>query len=634
MLLQGVANNISGHFQGPLSGMLPPPVVDTDADVAAPEVPSTVPGARIDYDEFLSSLSSGRATVEEIDRVLFSERVITVEQMQAALGVATNGPCRKTRENCEYAWRQYESFCEARGHAVSNWPPPCDVWTAFLTLLRGSTNSASVFSSVYNRVATVGKRLYGGETPYHLYRDAHLRCLKILNRHYGESVKQVAGITTTEARNFHKFVSKDDIAGLLSGTAFSFGLSSGGKRARSAVAIQLKDVVVSVCTVKVRGVATLVPQLRLRLRDEKVMDSQGARRAGEWLAGMEDYHIWGERTFSWWAYRLLVMRNAFSVFDPMRTARPRDGEVLCFRDDAKLWFLFCFCRGILFVNTVPASTRTMSTMTRSVLQNMGCDRRGWSAHRKGGVTRAMQRELLKSKGKEISNAFELALLRWGGWDIENGLKTMRRRYIQGVLDDHLHTVGLALGVDMSDEEHAIKTAEAEGEELEAPPAAAIAAVKLPYALQLMIYHEPGYVLYQSRLDAKGLAVVSHSRADDSIALADREAAVSDLFADVLRRYPDIPPVRAWLSMRCGQWRAFQCACALAKQMVQSNFDVVFGKGSSKKVKIVGVMESLLPYEFGGMPSQVVCPPERHPGVPPFAYRNVPIVFCATPPLLS
>lgn len=590
------------------------------------------PGAHMDYDALLHDILSGFASPDAIDQVLRSERVITPAQMDDYLKNGTAGPCRKTRDNNEYAWRQYTEFCAATEHDPAHWPPPCAVWTSFLTLLRGKTHAASAFQTVYTRVGIVGSRLYGGGTPYALYRSVHHMCINLLNRNYGESVKQVAGITTTEANNFHKFVSKVDVPGLITGTAFAFGLASGGKRARSVVAIQLADVEVTVAKVKVHGVDTLVPQVRVRLRDEKVMDSMGARHCGEDLNGMVDYHVSGERTFSWWAYRMLVMRNAFVDFDPMRTCNVRHGDALLLRDVTEFWYLFCSYRGAQFVNTVPLSTRGMSTMTRTVLANMGSDSRGWSAHRKGGVTRAMQRELIKNKGKEISNAFELALLRWGGWDCEHGLKTMRRRYVQGVLDDCLHNVGLALGFDMSDEEQAVKMAAFEGEVLDAPPLEAILSTKIPTLLQLMVYHEPSYVAYQALIDASGLAVIAASRADESIALADRSAAMSELFTDVIKRHSHLPPVRAWLDMRKGQWRAFQSALALAKKTLQAGIDQAFGDGSSKNLKMSGALGSLMPYAFGGMPAWVQDVSMVVPlsALPLMAYHKLPMVFCVSP----
>eukprot|EP00955_Chlamydomonas_euryale_P002286 24959-Chlamydomonas_euryale.AAC.1 len=61
----------------------------------------------------------------------------------------------------------------------------------------------------------------------------------------------------------------------------------------------------TVASVQVHGGDMLVPQYLVRLRDEKVQDAMGLRRVGEWLTGMVDYHVWAERTASWWLYRLL-----------------------------------------------------------------------------------------------------------------------------------------------------------------------------------------------------------------------------------------------------------------------------------------------------------------------------------------
>eukprot|EP00955_Chlamydomonas_euryale_P005764 61126-Chlamydomonas_euryale.AAC.1 len=83
----------------------------------------------------------------------------------------------------------------------------------------------------------------------------------------------------------------------------------------------------------------------------------------------------------------------------MRTLPVKSGDVLAFRTGADFWYLFCLCRGTLFVNMVPCSPRGLSTLTRDVLSRMGNTPRGWNAHRKGCPTRVLQRELLKSGGK-------------------------------------------------------------------------------------------------------------------------------------------------------------------------------------------------------------------------------------------
>eukprot|EP00955_Chlamydomonas_euryale_P018997 202504-Chlamydomonas_euryale.AAC.1 len=91
---------------------------------------------------------------------------------------------------------------------------------------------------------------------------------------------------------------------------------------------------------------------------------------------------------------------------------------------------------------------------------------------------------------------------------------MRQRYVQSVLDDYLHSVGMALGVDMSDAERTAKEAEWRGAVLPPPPLPSVLEVKLPTTIQLLCYQDPLYCEYQNKVDAAGKVLMAIARVDD------------------------------------------------------------------------------------------------------------------------
>jgi len=234
-----------------------------------------------------------------------------------------------------------------------------------------------------------------------------------------------------------------------------------------------------------------------------------------------------------------------------------------------------------------------------VLSRMGNTPRGWSAHRKGCPTRVLQRELLRSGGKAVAHELEQALVRFGGWDTQHGVATMRQRYVQSVLDDYLHSVGLALGVDMTDAERTAKEAEWRGAALPPPPISSVLEVKLPTTIQLLCYHDPLYCEYQNKLDAAGKALMAIARADDGVSLVDKEAAGADLFAGVCRRHAHTPACKVWFELRAGQARQFNNARGRSVRLVNAYIDDAFGLGTAKRLKADGCSSLVAPYQFGG-----------------------------------
>jgi len=587
------------------------------------------PGGLMNLGDALQSCLHGNASMDLLRGVVGMERLVSVEEVLQVLRDPFGSATKKTRENLADAWRLWLAFCAENAVDAKEWPPTEDVWVTFLTVLRGSTTAAQYQSTVV-RVGTVGSRMFGGASPVKLYSTAQHRVSTMLNRHYGRVAKQSLGITMTEARNFPYFCSKLDAAGFCRGAAFAFGIISGGRRARSACGIRLGDMVMTVGGVVVDGVEVLVPQCTVRISDEKFMDNMGARQTGEHLDGMHDYADLGMHTFSWWAYRFLVLRGAFRAFDPMKFADVRKGDVLEFKDDANLWFLFCMTRRCVFVNTVPASPRGMSTMTRQLLDDMGMPSRGYSAHRKGSITRAMQFALLKSGGKAVDEALESALVRWGGWHLFKGKETVRQRYIQMVLDDVLDTVGLGHARDMSEDEVAARLQAFKGVDLPRPAPGSLSMTKLPMVVQFLAMEDVQFAAFQSEVDNAGLVLLSAAKCHGDISLFDRYTDGADMVAAIRRAYPRSEAVRVWNRLRGQHSTRWNAACkraiALLRGQVRECSPLLEGCTADD------VLRRALPYEFGGwapLDTRLKCT-HRVCLSPGEGHSVVPVAFCVAP----
>ena len=307
--------------------------------------------------------------------------------------------------------------------------------------------------------------------------------------------------------------------GLMKGGLFAFGGVSGGKRARSVSSIRLEHVIVSTMEVKVDGVVIVVPSISIKLEDEKFMDVQGMRSVTEWLRGCEDYAQWGEFTYSYWVYDMLVVRGAFKdAYDPLLTAK--SGVPL--KETTQLWYLFCDVDGDKVVNTMPVSPRRLSAWTESHLRMMGSEGRGFSAHRRGGITRAMIMELI-NKGTGVKNSIESVLLRWGGWDCMNGLGTIRRVYLEKTFDSFMDRMTMAYGRVTSDAEWEEKRKEFMGE-VRKPSGVvvergvkALANFKEQFAaawtVKQMAMRDSKYMEFQSTIDLARMLVMAIGRVD-------------------------------------------------------------------------------------------------------------------------
>jgi len=282
-------------------------------------------------------------------------------------------------------------------------------------------------------------------------------------------------------------------------------VNGGGRRPRSVCAVKLKHVVGTVTYAFVRGEKVLVPSFTVTFVDEKFSDVMGHRSTKEWLTGVEEYETLAERSFSYWFYKELVIRDAFEVYDPMKNGGLAQGDVLEFKQDSKEWFLFCCLRQDVFVNTKPCTVGVISRATAEVLEAMGSEPRGYSAHRKGCPTRVLMRELVMNGGISISDCVKRALVRWGGWDVKRGMDTLDERYVQFCLDTCLDVLGLGTGRKMSMREKNAKLAELNGDDVRAP-VILLPPGWHPLIVRMMAYQEVNFGRKQKELDERAKVV--------------------------------------------------------------------------------------------------------------------------------
>lgn len=455
--------------------------------------------------------------VDVAEAVLNSVRILTGSDMQKLMSRPEGGGTKSAERRMANGWAWYEAFCKGHDVDISVWPPSWSVWQAFMTNLRAFVSSRDAFHTVYNSVCTYGSRKYGGTKVHKAFGSAPKRLLCILHRHYGSDVRQVVYINATEARNFQKFVDRDCMVGMVGAASFAFGLTGGGKRARTVTGIRLRDVEVNVEEAFVGGKRVLVPAFQVTLVDEKFSDAMGARSVREWLTGVEGYDLWAERTYSWWLYRLLVVREAFDIYDPMKNGGVQVGDGLRFKKGTSNWFLFCFVRGDLVVNTRPLSMNMLNTMTSKLLMRMGSEPRGYSAHRKGCVTRAMERELLVGgDGQGLNENLKAVLVRWGGWDVVRGDVTVAQRYGQNILDRFMDCLGLGLGKEMTATEREAKMRECVGEDLEGDIVHEVGSKAGGLTYKMIAYSTPAFREAQAAVDAAAKAVIALGMTDDEV----------------------------------------------------------------------------------------------------------------------
>lgn len=437
----------------------------------------------------------------------------------------TTAERQKTR-----AWSLYLML--TMGHipkpgSVVPWPPTEQQWVGFLEALRPRIRSHSAWKQVGEQVCLVGAELHarrvGGDLhdydPRRLYVRAHARTVKALLRQYGVGITQVRGVDMTEARNGSKFVDATTMEGIMMAASFTTGVVLGGRRPRTLTAMRLRDIDVKVDWATVGGQRVLVPGVTVRYVDEKVEDLQGPRRSSECHLGSDSYAADMLEGPAFWIYYMLCLRGAFHTPDPIKTmqysADKPASNTIPIRKDATDWFLFCECKGDLWHDTEPTSVGKLGRWTRNILKGMGKPGRGFSAHRRGCVTRACILALFDTKGRELPEDVLHAIVRWGGWTGVTGIMTMIRIYACHAMDEYLDGFALGLGKTKSDAAWAARKAEYIGPEL--TPVGGVARHKtkagLPMVVKTHAYADPGFIAARNSMVVAARAVLAAALRD-------------------------------------------------------------------------------------------------------------------------
>ena len=279
------------------------------------------------------------------------------------------------------------------------WPPSAGCWLQFEA--RKLVSSHKCFQGVVSNVCEVADRFWSNKLGVHkedvdprqLYSAEHPRAMHTVKREHGMAVKQVAAVTMDEARNATCFGDAASVRGVAMCAALTIGTLMGGRRPRTLTAIRLKDVNLFVGRVELDGLSVCVPCISITFREEKyhimMMTSRDRERVLMCLTqkGMLDLHV-------------ARFQGVFSVFDPMRHAKA--GGTLSIRPECLEYFLFCDVKANFWIDTAPSIVSMIGIWDKILLERMGSQGRGFSAHWSGFVSRTCILAILASKGKELS----------------------------------------------------------------------------------------------------------------------------------------------------------------------------------------------------------------------------------------
>ncbi|GLC69608.1 hypothetical protein PLESTF_000853700 [Pleodorina starrii] len=274
-------------------------------------------------------------------------------------------------------------------------------------------------------------------------------------REYGVGVHQVMGINLQEAVSGPNFVDANSVLGCTMAAAWTLGTVCGGRRPRSVAAIRLRDLTLRACEVWVRSpgqsdkAPCIVPGIaRLTWTDEKTTHYAGYKESSDMYDRYEGegWDFLRERP-AYWVYRLLVMRGVFQGADrdPIAAGGLRRGDAILVRDSAKDYFLLCEALSEDWVDTLPVGVATLGIWTKTILKRMGCPPRGYSAHRRGSVTRGVILDILNNRGTGLSEDTMNAICRLGGWDSVTGIRTVMKVYAARIMDRYVSGAALTLG---------------------------------------------------------------------------------------------------------------------------------------------------------------------------------------------
>lgn len=514
--------------------------------------------------------------------------------ISSPLGSAT----KKTMHNKVRDFDKYLHFA----HGVSSrsvtpdtlmWPPGKDVWIEFIYYARNEVTSFQRLQNLLHNVVTAGCAMKGVPTesnsPMKLYCREHKKALNVIRRDHDDGVEQVQGITMQECQSFHMFVDKFCLQGLQDAGLFAFGCAS-IRRPRSVTSIKIKDLQVVVEQVKLSdGSTAYVPAFTASIRDEKFMDSfQGVRGVRDMLQHMRNYDEFCYYTFSYWLYTLMVFRGAFQSRNPLENARL--GDKLQFKNEAAEWYLFCQVQGDVFNNAMPLGVQQLGESTKAILKAMNRPLRGYSAHRKGGATRAIITSLLKSHGKSIGGDIELLLLRWGGWDIMRGLETLRRRYEQKIIDECIDRYFFSFGRDSSAVEWEARLKDYM--QCMPPPASppiCRTSTRVPFILKINAVMDVEYQIFLNKLSHATMIVLNAAKCDYKLNPISRYQSDREAMMEWLGMHPSRPEAVGFKLLRAQQFTEWHNAVNREKQRCALAFvKHCTNLGYSDDVGVIGV----------------------------------------------
>lgn len=457
------------------------------------------------------------------------------------------------------------------------WPPAQTQWLGFLTYVRERTSSTGGLRGIVEDVCSVGRAFHpatesGGVAPdpQKLYSFAHGRFMTALHRHYEHEGREVKPITMEEAHSGPNFVDPNCLPGMLRGLAWTLGCTT-GRRPRTLAEIRLRDMKFSAAGVVVAGESVLVPEIVITYADEKFMDTMGKRSTREQYDETEDYDLYAKRGAAFWAYRSLVWRGAFEKGDPLMHVER--GKAMPIKRACMDWVLFptCLPWGDSWVDTVPIAPSTLSEWNKVMLKAMGSEPRGFSAHRKGLVTRAVVANIIKNKGASIDFGVEEVLVRLGGWDVRKGRDTVRKHYISKIIDQYVNPFALAYNRLGSEKEWAARMRTFMGKERQ--PDSTLAPSRLCYAgryggvpmyVRMMAITKSAHADLRERANAMGREVLLLAHEDPDVCVIKRYMSSKEAVNAIAERQPHAPRVRAYKRM-LQMWNSVYTSCLQASK---------------------------------------------------------------------
>ena len=426
------------------------------------------------------------------------------------------------------------------------WPPTREAWVAFLVALRLQVLSYKRFRGVVGTFCLIAKRHFGvlrGVPPDSMdpsmeHRLAHAATCKTMARECGLKLRQVQGIDQSEASSGVFWADADTLKGLSQAAAWAVGCLLGGRRPRSLTAIKMRHVQFRAQRVVVDGRYVLVPAVAVEFPEEKFDDEQGARSQTESYDRWEDYGaLFESHGCSIWLYRQCVLRGAFEGEDPIKGAKA--GDVLCFKPGAMDWYLFCQVSHDTWVNTVPIGVNTLGDWTKTLLKRMGRPGRGFSAHRRGFVTRACIHAVLRAraKGEGIPHSVMDLIVRAGGWQGVTGIMTVLRTYADKVLDLYTEGATLSLGRVPSAYEVEGRISDYAGTPRRPPAPCTDRPSSGHMQLRLQAWRSPEVLAHQQRLDDAGSLLMAVALKHPGINPVHRYLAHRESFSVMRSRYP-------------------------------------------------------------------------------------------------